>query len=105
MRARVPDRVGLVERDGIRVGYELFGEGAPTLLLLPCFQIVQSRVWKGQVPELARRWRVITFDARGTGRSDRPEDPAAYADDEIVADAVAVLDACGVAQAVVVGFS
>ena len=105
MRARVPDRVGQVERDGIRVGYELFGEGEPTLLLLPCFQIVQSRVWKGQVPELARRWRVITFDARGTGRSDRPEDPAAYADDEIVADAVAVLDACGVAQAVVVGFS
>ena len=53
MRARCPDEAGHIERDGVRVGYEVFGEGEPTLLLLPCFQIVQSRVWKGQVPYLA----------------------------------------------------
>jgi pimeloyl-ACP methyl ester carboxylesterase/predicted glycosyltransferase len=105
MRARPPDQAGYVERDGVRVGYEVFGEGEPALLLLPCFQIVQSRVWKGQVPYLARRWRVITFDARGTGRSDNPVEADAYADDEVIADAIAVLDVCGVERAIVVGFS
>jgi pimeloyl-ACP methyl ester carboxylesterase/predicted glycosyltransferase len=94
-----------VERGGVRVSYEVYGRGDPTVLLLPCFQIVQSRVWKAQVPDLARRWRTITFDARGTGGSDRPVEVEAYSDDEVVGDAIAVLDACEVDAAIAVGFS
>ena len=67
--------------------------------------IVHSRAWKAQVPYLARRSRVITIDPRGNGRSDRPQSPAAYADTEFVADTVAVMDACGVDRAVIVGIS
>ncbi len=104
-RARYPDEEGYVERDGVRVFYEVYGSGEPTILLLPTWSIVHSRHWKMQIPYLARHCRVITFDGRGNGRSDRPEDPAAYAEDEFAADALAVLDATATERAIVVGFS
>jgi pimeloyl-ACP methyl ester carboxylesterase len=66
---------------------------------------VSSRYWKFQIPYLARHFRVVTFDGRGNGRSDRPAEPAAYADTEFVRDAIAVLDASGTDAAVFAGFS
>ena len=47
-------------------------------MLLPSTPIVHSRQWKGQVPYLSRTHRVVTFDGRGNGLSDRPTDPDAY---------------------------
>ena len=105
MRAREPDVEGFVERDGVKIGYEVFGSGSPTVLLMPAWSIVSSRIWKAQVPYLARHHRVITFDPRGNGRSDRPVDPAAMADGQFVADAVAVLDATDTEQALLVALS
>ena len=105
MRGAYPDRAGHVERDGVRLGYEVFGEGDPTILLLPAWTIVHSRFWKMQVPYLSRQNRVITYDGPGNGRSDRVTDPNRYSSDSYAADAAAVLDACGVDQAVVVGLS
>jgi pimeloyl-ACP methyl ester carboxylesterase len=104
-RARLPDAEGHVERDGIRVRWERHGDGDPTLLLLPAWSIIHSRQWKAQVPYLARHYRVLTFDGRGNGRSDRPPGAEAYDDDQYVADALAVLDATGTGQAVLVGLS
>ncbi len=52
--------------------------GEPVILLLPTWEIVHSRIWKFQIPYLARHGRVVTFDPRGNGRSDRPADVAAY---------------------------
>ena len=75
------------------------------MLLLPTWSIVDSRIWKAQVAYLARHFRVITFDGRGSGRSDRPSQPSDYTDDQYAADAVAVLDAVGAQRAVVAGFS
>ena len=72
---------------------------------MPTWSIVHSRHWKSQIPDLARHFRVVTFDGRGNGRSDRPLDPAAYAGSEFVADAIAVLDASGTERAVVAGLS
>ena len=77
-RARYPDQTGYVERDGIKVFWERYGDGEPTVLLLPTWSIVHSRRWKAQIPYLARHYRVLTFDPRGNGRSDRPEQVAAY---------------------------
>jgi pimeloyl-ACP methyl ester carboxylesterase len=105
MRAREPDEVGTVDRSGVRLAYEVFGAGSPTILLLPTWSIVHSRIWKAQVPYLARHFRVVTFDGRGNGKSDRPAGGVAYADREFVEDAVAVLDATGTTRAVVVGVS
>ena len=104
-RARHPDEEGFVERDGARVFWERHGDGEPTLLLLPAWSIIHSRQWKAQVPYLARHYRVLTFDPRGNGRSDRPPTAEAYDDDQYVADALAVLDATGTREAVLVGLS
>ncbi len=105
MRARYPDRDGYVERGGVKIFYEVFGEGEPTVLLLPTWSIIHSRFWKMQVPYLARHYRVVTFDGRGNGRSDRPAGPGFYAEREFVADALAVLDATETGRAVVAGLS
>jgi pimeloyl-ACP methyl ester carboxylesterase/predicted glycosyltransferase len=105
MRACQPNREGYAERDGVKIYYEVFGAGEPTVLLLPTWSIIHSRHWKMQVPYLARHCRIITFDARGNGRSDRPTESAAYTESEIASDAVAVLDATSTARAVIVGHS
>jgi pimeloyl-ACP methyl ester carboxylesterase/predicted glycosyltransferase len=104
-RARAPDVCGSVERDGVRLAYQVFGDGDTTVLLMPSWSIIDSRFWKAQVGFLARHYRVVTFDGRGSGRSDSPVGAAAYAEAEYVADTVAVLDATGTDQAVLVGLS
>src|SRR5580658_9839112 len=86
MRARLPDESGYVVNSGVRIHYEVHGTGQPTILLLPTWAIVDSMHWKMQVPFLARDYRVITFDPRGNGRSDRPRRPAAYADTAFASD-------------------
>ena len=105
MRARHPDVEGFVDRDDVKIAYEVFGEGEPAVVFAPLYPIVHSRAWKAQVPYLAHRFKVITIDPRGNGRSDRPQAAAAYADTEFVADTVAVMDACDVDRAVIVGVS
>lgn len=106
MRAIEPVQSGFVERAGARIGYEVFGErGRPTLLLMPTFAIVHSRIWKLQVPYLSRHFRVITWDGVGNGRSDRPEQRERYTVHEHVADAVAVLAAADAERAVVLAAS
>ena len=105
MRAREPDVEGYVNHDGVKVGYAVYGDGDQTLLLAPGWLVVDSRMWKLQVPYLSRYFRVIAVDPRGNGRSERPVDPAAYTDRAHADDLVAVLDAVGVDRAVVAGFS
>lgn len=103
-RARLPDVTGHVTRpDGVRIAYEVVGSGDPTVMLLPSAPIVHSRQWKGQVPYLSRSHRVVTFDGRGNGRSDRPVDPDAYRVECLVEDIEAVLDATETPAAVLVG--
>jgi pimeloyl-ACP methyl ester carboxylesterase/predicted glycosyltransferase len=104
-RARYPDESSYVERDGVRIYYEVYGSGEPTVLLLPTWSIVHSRHWKMQIPYLARHARVVTFDGRGNGRSDRPAGVAAYLEDEFAADALAVMDATRTERATLVGLS
>jgi pimeloyl-ACP methyl ester carboxylesterase len=103
-RARLPDETGRVTRpDGVRIAYEVYGLGDPTLVFLPSTPIVHSRQWKGQVPYLSRHYRVVTFDGRGNGRSDRPTEPDAYREERIVGDIEGVMDATGTHAAVLVG--
>jgi pimeloyl-ACP methyl ester carboxylesterase len=104
-RARYPDLIGIVERDRGRIAYEVYGTGDPTIMFVPPWSIVHSRIWKTLIPDFARRHRVITWDARGNGRSDRPHDPAAHSDRAIAADLVAVLDATATGSAILVGVS
>jgi pimeloyl-ACP methyl ester carboxylesterase len=105
MRARYPDRDGYVDRDGVKLFYEVYGEGDQTIFFLPTWSIIHSRHWKMQIPCLARHCRVVTFDGRGNGRSDRPQGAEAYTIREFAADTLAVMDATATERAVLVGVS
>jgi pimeloyl-ACP methyl ester carboxylesterase/predicted glycosyltransferase len=104
-RARYPDEDGYVERDGVRIFYELYGEGERTVLFLPTWSIIHSRHWKAQIPYFARHHRVLTFDGRGNGRSDRPRGTDAYVARQFADDTLAVMDATGTEKALLVALS
>ena len=104
-RARYPDESGYVERDGVRVFWERYGDGEPTVLLLPTWSIIHSRFWKAQIPYLARHCRVVTFDGRGNGRSDRAVGAQAYSTTEFANDALMVMDATTTERAALVALS
>lgn len=103
MRARYPDQEGPLDRDGVNIFYELYENDGPTLLLVPSFSITHSRMWKGLIPYLSRHFRVVTLDGRGNGKADRVTDSALFADDLIVEDLAAVLEATATEGAVAVG--
>ncbi|MFC5064641.1 alpha/beta fold hydrolase [Actinomycetospora atypica] len=96
MRVTTDDGVGLAV-------YDTAGDGPPILFLHEFGG--DHRSWSPQFGDLAVRYRCITYDARGYPPSDVPTDPGAYSQERAVADAVAVLDALGVEQALVVGNS
>jgi pimeloyl-ACP methyl ester carboxylesterase/predicted glycosyltransferase len=105
VRARVPIQDGFVERDGVRIHFEVFGDGPRTVLFLPTWSIVSARFWKFQTAFFSEHFRVLTFDGRGNGQSDRPEAVPAYTDWQFAADAIAVMDATGTDCATIVSFS
>lgn len=105
LTAREPDASGVADHDGVHLAWARYGEGPITLLLMPTWQIVDSRIWKFQVGYLARHFRVVTFDGRGSGSSDQPLGPGLYRNDALAADAIAVLDATGTDRAVLVALS
>ncbi len=105
MRAKLPSKEGFAERDGVKIHYEVYGYGPQTMVFLPPWSIVHSRVYKAQLPYFSERFRCIAYDARGNGKSDRPMEAAAYSLDNFVADALAVMDATNAGQAVLIGLS
>src|SRR5690348_11354635 len=105
MRAREPDQTGHVERDGVTLYYEVYGSGRQSMVFLPPWSIVHSRVYRAQLPYFSQRFRCIAFDGRGNGRSGRPTDRAAYSLDNFVADALAVMDQTAAGEAILVGLS
>jgi pimeloyl-ACP methyl ester carboxylesterase/predicted glycosyltransferase len=104
-QARTPDTSGVAVRDDVPLHYDVYGDGATTVVLMPAWSILDSRIWKAQVAYLARHYRVITFDGRGAGKSGRPRGPRRFTDAEFTADALAVLDATDTDRAVLVGVS
>ena len=92
----------IVSANGIDLYVEVHGEGTPVLLLHGWPD--SSALWRAQVPVLAANgFQVITPDLRGFGRSSRPAAKESYQLANSVGDVAAVLDACGVARAHVVG--
>ena len=96
---------GFIERDGVRVFWERYGDGEPTILLMPTWSIVHSRHWKSQIPYLARRYRVVTFDGRGNGRSAPTHGDRRVRRDRVRGRCARVLDATRSRAAVVAGLS
>jgi len=87
--------------NGVRLYHAVYGEGAPVILLHG--GLGNSDYWGHLVPVLAERYRVITVDSRGHGRSTR--DAQAYGYDLMAADVIALMDHLGIAKASIVGWS
>ncbi|HZZ33377.1 MAG TPA: alpha/beta fold hydrolase [Phenylobacterium sp.] len=90
-------------RDGVKIHYDVAGSG-PALILTHGYSST-GRMWDGQIAPLSQHFTVITWDMRGHGRSDYPEDPAQYSEEKTVADMAGLLDAVGAKDAIVGGLS
>lgn len=93
--------------DGVGLAYEVRGDG-PTALLLHGFAADSSANWvrPGVADAIAESGRrVVLLDARGHGRSDKPHEPQAYADDAMIRDTQLLLDHLGVERVDVCGYS
>jgi pimeloyl-ACP methyl ester carboxylesterase len=92
-----------LERDSVRLYYEERGSG-PAILLSHGYSAT-STMWGPQVAALAPRHRVVTWDLRGHGASDSPDDDSLYSHDLAVADMAALLDRLEIDRAVIAGLS
>ncbi len=101
-RAAQPSLTGSVDVNGVEIGWDVFGEGRHTVLFMPPWAIVHSRFWKAQIATMARSFRVVSYDGRGNGRSGRPRASGEYSDRVKVGDALAVLDATGTKDCLIV---
>jgi len=92
-----------LDRDGVRVYYEVHGRG-PAVLLSHGYSAT-SAMWAGQVGPLSEKHTLILWDMRGHGNSDSPANPAAYSEALTTADMAALLDVVGAPTVVIGGLS
>jgi pimeloyl-ACP methyl ester carboxylesterase len=92
-----------LNRDGVEIYYEVHGSG-PVLLLTHGYSLT-SEMWQGQIEALSKHHRLVLWDMRGHGRSDYPDDPAAYSEASTIADMAALLDKVDVPTAIFGGLS
>ena len=92
--------------DGVRIAYEVTGEGKP-IVLIHGFASSREQNWRstGWIERLAAEgFRLVSFDCRGHGKSDKPHEPDAYGE-HMIDDILAVMDAAQAPVADVMGYS
>src|SRR2546423_8416337 len=92
-----------LDRDGVGIYYESTGSG-PAFLLTHGFA-ASSRMFASNVDALAKDHTVVSWDLRGHGRTDYPDDQSAYSAALTIEDMAALLDAVGAGRAVLMGHS
>jgi pimeloyl-ACP methyl ester carboxylesterase len=93
--------------DGVALAYERHGEG-PAILLVHGFGSSRLQNWKstGWYGGLTGAgFSIVAMDCRGHGDSGKPHDPAAYGHDRMADDVITVMEACGLPDALVLGYS
>lgn len=90
-----------VQVNGINLFYEVHGAGEPLLLIYGLAG--RGNGWKFQIEALSPHFRVITFDNRGVGESDQPDEP--YSISQMADDAADLLDTLRIESAHVFGIS
>ncbi|MFX1365294.1 MAG: alpha/beta fold hydrolase [Promethearchaeota archaeon] len=89
------------EVNGIRICYELHGDGYP-VILIHGFGLHKG-FWLAQIPELAEHFKVISLDNRGSGRSDHPKEP--YKLEDLANDVKNLMDYLEIEKAHVIGWA
>jgi pimeloyl-ACP methyl ester carboxylesterase len=87
--------------DGVTLFYEVEGQGPPLLLIAGLG--ANSSAWASVRPQLSDRFTCITFDNRGTGRSDTP--PGPYTIDQMADDTAGLIRSLGLGPVMAVGWS
>ncbi|MGE3872374.1 MAG: alpha/beta fold hydrolase [Parvibaculaceae bacterium] len=96
-----PTESGEAPVNGINIHYAVWGDGSPLILLHG--GLGNSEYFGGQVPELAKQYKVIAMDSRGHGRSTRDAEPYSYA--LMAKDVIALMDYLKIDKASIVGWS
>jgi len=92
-----------ITSDKVRLYYEEVGQGTPILFVHEFAS--DHRGWEPQLREFGKRHRCIAYSARGYTPSDVPDDPTAYSYQQVMRDAVAVLDHLEIDSAHFIGLS
>jgi len=91
----------LARLNGININYQVEGEGKPLVMIMG-FTASRSG-WMPQIPFFKKYYRVITFDNRGVGKSDKP--PGPYSTRMMADDTVKLMDVLGIEKAHIMGLS
>lgn len=93
----------VADNHGVKLYYEETGTGFPVVFVHEFAG--DHRSWEPQVRFFSRRYRCLTYSARGYPPSDVPEDPSVYSQNQATEDLAAVMGAAGIDRAHVVGLS
>jgi len=95
-------------KDGVRLAYEIVGDGAQSIVLVHGFASSRAQNWRdtGWYTTLTSAgWCVVAMDCRGHGESDKPHTVEGYGHDEMANDVLAVMNDAGIESAAVMGYS
>ena len=90
-----------IDSNGIKIYYEVYGEGKPVVLISGLGSTLES--WATQVPIYSKKFKVVVFDNRGIGKSDKPDEP--YTIEQMADDTIGILDQLKIKKAHFVGKS
>lgn len=93
--------MSFAQANGIKLYYEMHGQGEPLVLISGFTE--DHTAWEDVVAELAKDFRVLTFDNRGAGQTITPEKP--FTTEEMADDTVALMSALDIPKAHVLGHS
>jgi pimeloyl-ACP methyl ester carboxylesterase len=94
-----------VDNDGVRIHYEVEGQGPPLVLMTGFAGTLEDWRIFGYSQPLSKEYRLILVDPRGRGQSDKPHDPAAYQLKLMVGDVISILDDLSIDKAHYCGYS
>lgn len=90
-----------VKANDIQMYYEIHGDGEPLLLIVGLATDISE--WDGIIQWLAKKYKVLAFDNRGAGRTDKPD--TLYSIEMMADDTAGLMQALGIEQAHILGIS
>ncbi|MGB9695511.1 MAG: alpha/beta fold hydrolase [Caldisericaceae bacterium] len=93
--------MGYIDSSGIKLYYEVYGEGKPLILVGGIAQ--QICMWKYQIEAFRNDFKVVVFDNRGAGKSEKPD--SGYSVDTFAIDVKAIIDSLKLDQPHILGVS